>query len=112
MLTAQWARSDSALRIAGAFLVAPSDVEAASFPVDPNGFVPIPMQALPFPSILIASTNDPFLSMDRARQFAAAWGSRLIEIGEAGHVNGESGYGEWPEGEAMLLEFCAQLQKS
>ncbi|MES2901755.1 MAG: alpha/beta hydrolase [Pseudomonadota bacterium] len=111
MLTAHWARSGSDLKIAGAFLVAPSDVEAASFPVDPNGFVPIPLQVLPFPSIVIASTNDPFLSVERGKQFAQAWGSKYVEIGEAGHVNGESGYGEWPEGEKMLLDFCAQLKK-
>ncbi|MGZ7039032.1 MAG: alpha/beta hydrolase, partial [Thermoanaerobaculia bacterium] len=41
--------------------------------------------------------------------FAAAWGSRLVFIGDAGHINGASGYGPWPEGEAMLLEFCEGL---
>ncbi len=111
ILAAQWARSDSALRIAGALLVAPSDVEASSYPVDPNGFVPIPLEPLPFPSIVIASTNDPFVTIARAKQFAAAWGSQYVEIGDAGHVNADSGYGEWAEGEKILAQFCAALKQ-
>jgi len=115
MLVAQWAqwactRGGSPLKIAGAFLVAPSDVEADSYPIEANGFKPIPMQALPFPSVLVASTNDEYVSTDRARAFAAAWGSKLIEIGDAGHINGATGYGPWPEGEQMLEEFCSTLQ--
>jgi predicted alpha/beta hydrolase family esterase len=71
----------------------------------------MPMQPLPFPSIMVASANDPYASVERARVFAAAWGSRLIEIGEAGHISADSGYGEWPDGERMLLEFCEQLRR-
>jgi predicted alpha/beta hydrolase family esterase len=110
-LVAHWAASGSALTIAGAFLVAPSDVEAASFPTEATGFAPMPMRKLPFPSILVASSNDPYLAIERARAFAAAWGSRLVEIGEAGHITGDSGYGAWPEGEKMLLQFCAEISK-
>jgi predicted alpha/beta hydrolase family esterase len=65
---------------------------------------------LPFPSIVVASTNDQYVDIERARAFAQAWGSTLVEIGEAGHINGASGYGEWPEGERMLLDFCDQLR--
>jgi predicted alpha/beta hydrolase family esterase len=110
MAVAHWARSGSPLKVAGAFLVAPSDVDAPSYPVAPNGFAPVPMDALPFPSVLVASTNDPFSTLERSRAFARAWGSRLIEIGDAGHINGDSGYAPWPEGEAMLDEFCRTLQ--
>ena len=109
MLVAQWAQSGSKLKIAGAFLVAPSDVEAASYPIDANGFKPIPLAKLPFPSIVGASSNDEYVTPDRARMFAQAWGSKLVEIGPAGHINGGSGYGPWPEGEAMLDEFCRDL---
>jgi predicted alpha/beta hydrolase family esterase len=109
MLVAQWAQSGSKLKIAGAFLVAPSDVEAASYPIDANGFKPIPLAKLPFPSIVVASSNDEYVAPDRARLFANAWGSKLVEIGPAGHINGGSGYGPWPEGEAMLDEFCRDL---
>ncbi|MBZ2208173.1 RBBP9/YdeN family alpha/beta hydrolase [Massilia soli] len=106
---AKWAATDSPLNVAGAFLVAPSDVDAPSYPVEAEGFQPMPMEKLPFPSIVVASSNDEYLTLERARAIAAAWGSRFVEIGEAGHINGASGYGEWPEGERMLLEFCAKL---
>lgn len=106
---AKWAASGSPLKIAGAFLVAPSDVDAPGYPVEAVGFQPMPMEKLPFPSIVVASSNDPYVTLERARAFAAAWGSKLVEIGEAGHINGASGYGEWPEGERMLMEFCERL---
>jgi uncharacterized protein len=109
MLVAQWALSGSPLKVAGAFLVAPSDTEAPSYPIDANAFRPVPLQALPFPSIVVASTNDPFADIARSREFARAWGSKLVEIGDAGHISADSGYGPWPEGEAMLEEFCLDL---
>ena len=108
-LVAHWAASGSGLTIAGAFLVAPSDVEAPSYPQNANGFAPMPMQRLPFPSIVIASANDEYVSIERARAFAAAWGSKCVEIGKAGHINGASGHGAWPEGEKLLLEFCREI---
>ena len=111
MLIAQWARSGSQLKVAGAFMVCPSDVEAPSYPVDANGFAPIPMEKLPFPSVVVASNDDPFVTIERARELATAWGSRLVEIGAAGHVNGDAGFGEWPEGEKLLEAFCLQVSK-
>ena len=109
MLVAQWAQSGSALQIAGAMLVAPSDVEADSYPVERNGFVPIPLHPLPFPSLVVASTNDEYAALERSRAWAAAWGSELVEIGAAGHINGDAGYGPWPEGLALLDKFSAEL---
>ncbi len=110
-LVAHWAQSKSALRIAGAMLVAPSDVDAPGYPKEAVGFAPMPLGRLQFPSIVVASANDPYVSLDRARAFAAAWGSRLVEIGAAGHINGDSGHGAWPEGEALLDDFCAGLDQ-
>ena len=109
MLVAQWAQSGSKLKVAGAFLVAPSDTEAPSYPIGSNGFSPIPMAPLPFPSLVITSSDDPYVTLERAHAFAEAWGSRVVEIGKAGHINADSGYGPWPEGEAMLDEFCRDL---
>jgi predicted alpha/beta hydrolase family esterase len=111
VLVARWALSGSPLRIAGAFLVAPSDVEAPSYPQEAVGFGPMPLQRLPFPSVVVASSDDEYVQLDRARGFAAAWGSSFAEIGDAGHINGASGYGEWPEGEAMLLKFCGEVMR-
>jgi predicted alpha/beta hydrolase family esterase len=68
------------------------------------------MNRLPFPSVVVASTDDEYAHIERSRAFAAAWGSKLIEIGDAGHINADTGFGPWPEGERMLDEFCATLQ--
>lgn len=111
ILAAQWARSGSPLKVAGAFLVAPSDVEAPSYPIDAAGFAPVPMQKLPFPSMVVASGDDPYVSLERARGFAGSWGSRFVEIGNVGHINADSGHGEWPEGERMLADFCDQVTR-
>ena len=104
-LIAQWAADRGAEGIRGAFLVAPSDVEAPDYPIEGRSFATMPRTRITVPSVVIASTNDEYVSVDRARSFADSWGSRLILIGDAGHINGASGYGPWPEGEAMLLEM-------
>lgn len=110
-LVAHWAAARSQHKVAGAFLVAPSDVEAPAYPKEATGFAPMPLERLPFPSIVVASADDEYVSIERARAFGAAWGSTLAEIGDAGHINGASGYGEWPDGERMLLDFCAKVQR-
>ncbi len=108
-LVAQWAEDCGGDGVLGAFLVAPSDVEAPDYPIEGRSFSEMPRTRLPFPSVVIASTNDAYVSIERAHRFATDWGSRLLLIGEAGHINADAGYGPWPEGEAMLLEFCKSL---
>jgi predicted alpha/beta hydrolase family esterase len=109
-LVAQWAKDCGGSGVAGAFLVAPSDVEAPGYPIEGRSFATMPLVRLPFPSIVVASTDDEYVSLDRARVFADAWGSRLEIIGPAGHINGASGYGPWPEGEAMLRDLVSTLR--
>ena len=92
-------------RVTSAFLVAPSDTEAPSYPAGPTGFSPMPSQKLPFRSLVVASSDDPFATLERAELFAACWGSRLIKIQNAGHINTASGHGPWPEGETWLEEL-------
>ena len=89
-------------RVTGALLVAPPDVEAKTIPVGPTGFAPCPLIRLPFKSIAVVSTNDPFATLERAKTFAAAWGSDLSILESAGHINAASGHGPWPEGERLL----------
>ena len=110
-LVTHWNEVTGGAGVAGAFLVGPSDVEAPGYPEEGRSFAYMSKQRLPFPSIVIASTNDEFVSVDRARAFADAWGSRLTFIGEAGHINGASGYGPWPEGERLLLDFAQTLTR-
>ena len=106
---AHWA-ARQARSIKGAFLVAPSDVDTAHFAAFPTtGFAPMPLQQLPFPSSVVASTNDEWMTSARARQFARAWGSELVDIGPAGHINAAGGYGDWPAGLALLHEWATTL---
>jgi uncharacterized protein len=91
--------------IKGALLVAPSDVEAPTYPPGTRGFTPMPTELLPFPSIVVSSQDDKFVSTERAAWFAERWGSSLYEIGNKGHINSESGLGDWPEGYRLLQKL-------
>lgn len=88
--------------VAGALLVAPPDVERADMPAEVRGFAPVPRTPLPFRSLLVASDNDEWVTMDRAAHFARAWGSELVRAGAAGHINTAAGFGPWPQGERLL----------
>lgn len=91
--------AEAAERIAGALLVAPADPERRSVL---NDFAPVPSQKLPYRSVLVASSNDPFCPVRLAGAFARAWGSEFVRMQDAGHINVESGHGEWPLGLALL----------
>ena len=95
-------------RIRGALLVAPSDTQARSYPRGPQGFAPMPLNVLPFPTIVVASRNDPAVSFSRARFFAECWGSELIDLGVAGHINEKSGYGPWPDAHKLVERLLLQ----
>jgi uncharacterized protein len=97
-------------RIRGAFLVSvPSTTALAGLPgIDP-AFALIPRQPLPFPSTIVASSNDPFGSLENSADMALTWGSRMIEAGEQGHINSASGHGPWPEGMMAFAGFLSRL---
>jgi len=103
-LVAAWAsasRHTAAVR--GALLVAPPDVTHEDFPPDMFNWRKPILQPLPFPSICVVSGNDPFGSLQASQQTAAAWGARCVLLGDYGHINGESGLGDWPAGHDLLL---------
>jgi predicted alpha/beta hydrolase family esterase len=105
-LVAHWAgASEHAFKVRGALLVAPSDVEAPSYPAGTTGFTPMPRAVLPFPGIVVMSTDDEYVSPERAAFFARAWGSRLVNVGPKGHINSDSHLGMWPEGFALIEEL-------
>lgn len=101
---AHWAKKYG-VRIAGAMLVGPSDVERSDFPYQITGFKPIPLDPLAFPSIVVASSDDPYVTLQRAMQFASCWRSQLVNLGPAGHINTASGHGAWPEGVEILRQL-------
>lgn len=103
MLTAAWAAvSRNTDRVMGALLVAPGDPEREELQGVLRSWSPVVTQRLPFPALLLGSQNDPYCSLERARTFATAWGAEFVDYGARGHINAESGLGDWPEGRAYL----------
>jgi uncharacterized protein len=101
---AHWAKRSGQI-IKGALLVAPSDIESPVYEFPATGFTPIPVQQLPFPTITVTSADDVWVSPERAAYFAQCWGSRFVNIGNAGHINAASGYYNWQQGLDLLKEF-------
>jgi predicted alpha/beta hydrolase family esterase len=103
LLVAHWAATTQ-LRIKAAMLVAVPNPASPLFPAQITGFTPVPMQRLPFNSIVVASSDDPYAQITYVEACAAAWGSALINIGAAGHINAASGLGAWAEGQRLLQQ--------
>ena len=108
MMVAHWALRGTR-PIKGALLVTPPDLEQpmpAPYPevatLEANGWLPIPQLPLRFPSIVIASGNDPLASPARVALMAKAWNSTVFNIGNVGHLNPAAGYGEWPQAEQFI----------
>jgi predicted alpha/beta hydrolase family esterase len=95
-------------RVAAALLVAPADPERRGVLAD---FAPVPYQKLPYRSILVASSNDPYCPVRLAGAYARAWGSEFVRINEAGHINVASGHGDWSLGLALLQSLGADVMR-
>jgi predicted alpha/beta hydrolase family esterase len=106
-LVAHWAASGGATgKVYSALLVAPADVEeAAQIPPEVLGFAPMPLDILPFKSLVIASLDDPYVDPDRAQFFAACWYGGFLDVGPLGHINADSKLGNWPEGRQYLSQI-------
>ena len=96
---------DAVARIQGALLVAPADPERRGALAD---FAPVPFQKLPYRNVLVASSNDPFCPVRLAGAYARAWGSEFVRIQDGGHINIDSGHGEWPLGLALLQSLVGE----
>lgn len=88
-----------------ALLVAPPDPECPMFPDAARSFAPLPLARLPFRTRVVASRNDPYSRLEFAERCARAWGSELVDVGQAGHINAESGLSAWPAGRALLADL-------
>jgi predicted alpha/beta hydrolase family esterase len=110
LLVAHW-RHTPVRRVAGAFLVAVPDPSSPHFPDEAAEFAPVPEEQLDFPSLIIASSDDPYASLHYARQRATQWGSGLVQLGALGHINGASGLGPWQEGLNLLAAFMAGCRR-
>ena len=113
IMLAHWARQTKRA-VAGALLAAPPDFEAPmpeGYPMldalQTRGWLPVPRERLPFFSIVAASRNDPLCRFERAAELTHAWGSRLDDLGDVGHLNPASGFGAWPKAEQYIGELSA-----
>jgi predicted alpha/beta hydrolase family esterase len=93
--------------IKGALLVALPDPNGPNFPAQALGFSPLPQGPFSFPSTVVASSNDPYGSQAFVQTHASAWGSRVVNLGAAGHINAASGLGTWMEGFSLLQQLRA-----
>ncbi|WP_119270619.1 RBBP9/YdeN family alpha/beta hydrolase [Taklimakanibacter deserti] len=106
LLVAHWQKV-SRLPVKGAFLAAVPDPSSPVFPTNVDGFVTAPRERFRFPSLIVASANDPYGSLDYAKARAVQWGCQLHIAGALGHINGASNLGEWADGKALLEAFTA-----
>jgi uncharacterized protein len=111
IMVAHWARKHRR-PIHGALLATPPDFEQPmpeGYPtmdaLAASGWLPVPRDPLPFPSIVAASRNDPLGRFERVAELAHAWGSRIVDLGKVGHLNPASGFGEWPQAEEFIREL-------
>lgn len=93
------------LAIGGALLVALADIEQGGLPPYLAQFAPIPRVPLRFPTIVAASRNDPWITQAKAASLARSWGAQFVDLGWAGHVNPDSGFGAWPLGHSLLASL-------
>ncbi len=110
-LVAHWSTANNTQKIAGALLVAPADVDSRSHtPEEIWNFSPIPLSKLKYPSIVVTSSNDPYVSVERAQFLAEQWGSAFINIGPKGHLNSDSQLGYWEEGQGILQSLLTIIE--
>ncbi len=112
-LVAAWAgHSQHTACVKGALLVAPPDTVHTSTPPQLANWRQIPRERLPFATHVVYSSNDPFCAGDRAQAFAADWGAQTTLLGAKGHINADSGLGDWPQGLAWLQQLQQPQQQT
>ena len=102
-------------KVRGALLVAPPDVDHRPLDARLTTFAPMPQRRLPFPSILVGSHNDEYMRLRDLRHLAKAWGSSFADAGRIGHINADSGIGEWQFGQFLvgqLIQRAAHTKRA
>lgn len=111
ILAAHLGARPEARQIAGALLVAPPDLEQEGpARLRLQDFAPTPTAKLPFPAVVVASRSDPYATYEATARTAAAWDASLLDYGDAGHINVDSGHGPWPDGLLLLEDLLRSLE--
>jgi predicted alpha/beta hydrolase family esterase len=95
--------------IKGALLATPPDLDKPlpeGYPnketLQTNDWFPVPRVPLRFSTIVAASESDHLASFLSVAAMATDWHSKLVNIGDVGHLNPASGYGEWAEARKFI----------
>lgn len=115
VMVAHWAHTSAqANRVLGALLATPPDFDQPmpeGYPtldaLHAGGWLPVPRKPLTFRSLVATSENDPLADRTRVLALAKDWGSETIDLGEVGHLNPASGYGEWPMAITLIDQLSA-----
>ena len=114
IMVAHWAsQTQQAHRIYAALLATPPDFEQPmpeGYPtqqaLQQGGWFPVPREPLPFRSLVAASRNDPLGRFEMVTELAQSWGSDLLDLGEVGHLNPASGFGDWPLADTLIHQLA------
>jgi predicted alpha/beta hydrolase family esterase len=107
-ITCIFAVADKRLEgVVGIYMVAPADSDRPTFPKECKNFSPIPRIKIDIPSIVVASENDDWCSIEKAQKIARWTGSKFVNIGKKGHVTALSGVGLWEVGFELLRDFAS-----
>lgn len=114
VMVAHWARTTRhADAVRGALLATPPDFDSpmpAGYPsldaLQAGGWLPVPRERLPFRSLVAMSHNDPLGEYEHVGELARAWGSETVDLGNVGHLNPASGFGEWPMAEVLIQRLA------
>ena len=113
VVVAHWSLQHYTSQIVGALLVAPADVDSKEHtPAETWNFAPIPLNKLPFPSILVTSANDPYIHTDKAQLLAEKWQSIFYNVGNKGHLNAISNLGLWEEGQEIVASLLKLIKET
>ncbi len=111
ILVARLTASSVAPLVGGALLVAPADIERTStLHARTYEFGKLPDSRLPFPTLVVASRDDIYMSLDKTRELAARWHAPLVDLGNAGHINIASGFGRWTQGYELAMQVTSRME--
>ena len=114
LAVAWWAQLENpelTSKVRAALLVAPPEVDHRLADPRVATFAPMPRAPLPFPAILVGSHNDHYMRYGAVKALARQWGCSFADAGPVGHINAESGLGEWFFGQFLLEQLIRRSSR-
>lgn len=106
-----WIATEMREPILGVLLVSPPDRYADSFPVAASTFVGAAERPVDVPGLIVCSDDDPYCTLTAAKEIARHWELPTVSAGMLGHLNSDSGVGEWIQGQTVLSVFLAMTAR-